>query len=104
MAGSIEPIKLHFLTDNNVPDSVGDYLRSRGRMRHHMPVDSPDPVVAMAALDDGRILVSQDKDFNHPRFSQNRFAALSRVALVGLGPTLVPALKQYMHLIELHWA
>ena len=100
--------QLCFFTDNNVPDSVGIYLRRRGHsvhiMRHHMPADSKDPVVATAALEADRILVSQDRDFNHQRFAQERFALLSRLALVGPGPTLVDALKEHMHLIEFQWA
>ena len=68
-----------------------------------MPADSPDPVVATAALQAGRILVSQDKDFNDQRFAQARFAKLSRIALSGPGPSLVAALKEHMHLIEAQW-
>jgi hypothetical protein len=101
-------IQLRFLTDNNVPDSVGDYLRARGhsvhRVRHHMPDNSPDNVVATAALAAGRILVTQDKDFKAQRFAQARFANLSRVGLIGPGPTLVTAVKQHIHLIEVQWA
>lgn len=99
--------KLRLFTDNNVPDSVAKYLQNRGhsvhRLRHHMADDSPDPVVATAALAVGRILVSQDKDFNHQRFAQPRFQRLSRIALVGPGPTLVDALKEHIHLIEAQW-
>jgi hypothetical protein len=68
-----------------------------------MADDSPDPVVATAALAAGRILVSQDKDFNHQRFAQPRFARLSRIALVGPGPTLLAAVKEHIHLIEAQW-
>ncbi|HEX3918446.1 MAG TPA: DUF5615 family PIN-like protein [Caulobacteraceae bacterium] len=98
---------LRFFTDNNVPDSVGTYLRHRGhsvyRMRHHMRTDEPDPVVARAALEDDRILVSLDKDFNSQRFAQDRFAKLSRLALSGESPTLLPAIKKHMDLIEFQW-
>jgi len=67
--------KLNFLTDNCIPDSVGDYLRRRGhsvfRVRGQMPDNSPDQVVATAALKAGRILVSWDKDFNDQRLLKN---------------------------------
>lgn len=100
--------KLLFFADHNVPDSVAKYLQRRGhsvhRLRHHMPHNSPDPVVATAALKAGRILISQDKDFNSQRFAQPRFASLSRISLVGPGPTLVAALREHMHLIEAQWA
>lgn len=100
--------KISFFTDHNIPDSVGDYLRNRGhsvfRLRHHLADDSPDPIVATAALRAGRVLVSWDKDFNTQRFMQPRFALLSRLALSGAGPELLPALKQHMHLIEFQWS
>lgn len=101
-------VQLHLFTDNNVPDSVGDYLRGRGhsvhRMRGHMPDNSPDPLVAMAALKAGRILVTQDKDFNNQRFMKPHLAKLSRISLVGEGATLKAALKEHIHLIEAQWA
>lgn len=99
--------QLRFFTDNNIPDSVGNYLRSRGhsvyRLRHHMPHDSKDPVVATAAIKADRILVSWDKDFNSQRFAQPRFQTLSRIALSGAGPMLVDALKEHLELVEFQW-
>lgn len=100
--------KLAFFLDNNVPDSIGRFLQRRGhsvqRQRFYIPADSPDPLVAMTALQAGRILVTQDKDFNSQRFQQDRFASLSRVSLSGSAVTLLPALKEHMHLIEFQWA
>lgn len=100
-------IKLRCFTDNNVPDSVGRYLQSRGhsvhRMRHHMPHDSKDPVVATAAMEAERILISWDKDFNDQRYVQPRFQRLSRIGLSGDGPTLVGAIREHIHLIETQW-
>lgn len=67
--------KLRFFLDQNVPDSIGRYLRGRGHsalfLRHHIPDDSPDPVVGMTALQAGRILVSCDRDFNAQRFDKS---------------------------------
>lgn len=101
-------IKLSLFSDHNVPDSVGNWLQRRGhsvfRLRKHMPDNSPDPVVAAAALDAGRILLTQDKDFNSQRFMQPRFEKLSRISLSGDGPTLLPAIKEHIHLIEFQWA
>lgn len=72
-----------FLTDNCVPDSIGNYLRRRGhdvaRVRDVMPADSPDPVVAEAAMQSGRVLISWDRDFNHQRFQKPRFKRLQRI-------------------------
>ena len=101
-------IKLYLLTDNNVPDSIGDYLRRRGhsvhRIRGHMADNAPDQVVAMAALKADRILITQDKDFNTQRFMKPYMAGLSRIALVGDGATLKAAMKEHIHLIEAQWA
>lgn len=96
--------QLRFFLDQNVPDSIGAFLQRRGhsvyRLRHHIPDDSPDPVVGMTALKAGRILVSCDKDFNGQRFQQDRFAQLSRIGLSGPGPTLLSAMKAHIEVIE----
>jgi hypothetical protein len=100
-------IKLAFFLDNNVPDSVGRFLQRRGhsvwRQRFYIPADSPDPLVAMTALVEKRILITQDKDFNSQRFQQDRFAELSRISLSGSAVTLLPALREHIHLIEFQW-
>ena len=101
-------LKLRFFTDENVPDSIVRYLRGRGhsvlRCKSHLPEGTPDPLVATMAMEDKRILVSQDKDFNHQRFEQPRYERLSRIGLVGAGPTLLSAMKEHMHLVEAQWA
>lgn len=100
-------VKLPFFLDNNVPDSIGRYLQRRGhsvqRQRFHIPADSPDQLVALTAVTAGRILVTLDKDFNDQRFQQARFATLSRISLSGASHTLLPALKEHLHLIEYQW-
>lgn len=99
--------KLSFFLDNNVPDSIGKYLQRLGhrviRQRFSIPADSPDPIVAMTALQAGCILITQDKDFNSQRFQQDRFSTLSRISLSGSSATLLPALKEHLHLIEFQW-
>lgn len=74
-----------FLTDHNVPKSVGDTLIGLGqnvvRLRDVMAVDAPDPVVAKAAMEDERVLVSWDRDFNQQIFKSPRFARLSRLSM-----------------------
>ena len=100
--------KLRFFTDENIPDSIVRYLRSRGhsvyRCKSHLPEGTPDPVVATTAMEDNRILISQDKDFNHQRFDQPRFKRLSRIGLTGHGPELLAAVKEHIHLVESQWA
>lgn len=101
-------IKLQFFLDNNVPDSIGRYLQNRGhsvqRQRFVIPADSPDPIVAMTAMTSERILITQDRDFNSQRFMKDRFAGLSRLSLCGASQTLLPALREHIHLIEAQWA
>jgi hypothetical protein len=58
----------------------------------------------MTALQAGRILVSCDKDFNGQRFQQERFARLSRIGLSGPGPTLLPAMKKHIEVVEFQFA
>jgi hypothetical protein len=69
-------------------------------LRHHIPDNSPDPVVGMTALQAKRILVTCDRDFNAQRFRQDRFAELSRISLCGAGPTLLPAVKEHIAVLE----
>ena len=73
-----------FLADNNVPDSICEYLTTRGhdvaRVREALAADTADPVIAEAAIRDRRVLISWDKDFNAQRFMRPRLAALQRVA------------------------
>jgi predicted nuclease of predicted toxin-antitoxin system len=105
---ALAPIQLRLLADNNVPDSIGDYLRRRGhsvhRVRGHMADNAPDQLVAMAAIKANRILITQDKDFNTQRFQKALHAPLSRICLVGEGSTLKAAVKEHIHLIEAQWA
>jgi len=82
-----DPVQYRFLTDHNVPDSVGNILIVLGqdvvRLRDVMAVNTTDPVVAKAAIEDGRILISWDRDFNQQRFMGPRFAGLSRLSMSG---------------------
>jgi hypothetical protein len=79
--------QFRFLTDHNVPDSVGNVLLDLGhdvvRLRDVMAVDTTDPIVARAAIEDHRVLVSWDRDFNQQRFMAPRFAQLSRLSMSG---------------------
>lgn len=97
-----------FLTDVNVPDSVGDFLKERGhdveRVRDVMPADSPDPVVAEAAMQAGRVLVSWDRDFNQQRFKKPRFASLSRIGFSCPEPLGAARLAVVISLVEFHAA
>lgn len=95
---------IRFLLDNNVPDSVAHFLRERGHdvelVREVMAADAKDPVVAVAAIESGRVLISWDKDFNHQRFQQPRFAALSRIGMSCPEPDGVTRMAQLIDVIE----
>lgn len=99
---------LGFLTDQNVPEDVYRCLLKRGhlvsRVRDEMPADSPDPVVAMAAISAGRVLVSWDRDFGHQRFMQPRFERLSRIGFSCPEPQGASRLLAVMDVIEFAFA
>lgn len=81
---------MRFLVDNNVCISVSKSLRELNQdvvlVSDIMSPDSPDQVVATAAVQDHRILVSHDKDMRHieRRISEAfraRYPTLSRLML-----------------------
>lgn len=63
----MERVKIRFFTDNNVPDSVADFLVEAGfevtRLRDVMLTDTTDPVIAVACSCSGHVLVTHDNDF-----------------------------------------
>lgn len=98
------PAVIRFLLDNNVPDSVADFLRHRGHdvalVREVMAANAKDPVVAKAAIQAQRVLVSWDRDFNHQRFQQPRFAELSRIGMSCPEPDGASRMEQLIDVIE----
>jgi predicted nuclease of predicted toxin-antitoxin system len=79
-----------FLLDENVPRHVGVVLADAGHdvttVVDHLPAGSPDQLVATAAMDMDRILISHDRDMRRVEraFSQGvqgRFPRLSRLQL-----------------------
>ncbi|WP_209425304.1 DUF5615 family PIN-like protein [Pararhodobacter sp. SW119] len=101
-------IVIRFLLDNNVPDSVAHFLRERGHdvelVREIMASDAKDPVVAVAAIEAQRVLISWDKDFNHQRFQQPRFAALSRIGMSCPEPDGAARIAQLIDVVEFTYA
>ncbi|WP_158965012.1 DUF5615 family PIN-like protein [Chachezhania sediminis] len=93
-----------FLTDHNVPVSLGNALIAMGhdvvRISEIMPVNSPDPVVARAAIEAGRILISWDRDFNAQRFASPRFEQLSRIMMSGPEPSGAARLTEVFDVVE----
>lgn len=95
---------LAFLSDHNVPVSVGHFLVEKGhdvaRVADLMPANSPDPVVATAAIKAGRILISWDRDFNHQRFMKPRFAGLRRIGFSCPEPKGAVRLAEVIDLVQ----
>ena len=61
---------ISFFTDQDVPDSIGNFLTERGhdlkRLREVIATDSPDPIVATTAREAGWVLVTFNwKDFRN---------------------------------------
>jgi predicted nuclease of predicted toxin-antitoxin system len=58
---------LRFFTDYCVPNSVIQGLLDAGheviRLKDHIPIESPDPIVIVAAQELDSILISLDGDF-----------------------------------------
>ncbi|MGI8857692.1 MAG: DUF5615 family PIN-like protein [Thermomicrobiales bacterium] len=78
------------LVDENVPDSVSNFLRSRGHdvrlVRDLFPRGIPDPVIAARGNEFSAIVVTVDKDFESivrriPEGNRNRFRNLGRISL-----------------------
>lgn len=65
-----------------------------------MPADSPDTIVAEAAIHGGQVLISWDKDFSQQRFQKERFTSLQRVAFSCPEPQAVERLSQVLDRIE----
>lgn len=99
---------LGFLADQNVPEDIVRCLTKRGhivsRVRDEMPADSPDPVVALAAINAGRILLTWDRDFGHQRFMQPRFDRLCRIGFSCPEPEGARRLAEVLDLLEFAFA
>jgi predicted nuclease of predicted toxin-antitoxin system len=81
---------MRFMLDENVPVSVSDALGALGHniefVRDLLPAGAVDPLVAAAAEEDHRVLVSFDGDFESisprtPNGQKARFRRLSRIWL-----------------------
>ena len=99
---------IRFLADQNVPESVPKLLIGRShdvlRVRDIMPADAKDPVVATAAMNASRTLITWDKDFNQQRFMKSRFATLSRIGFSCPEPEGASRLHEVLDLIEFTFA
>jgi hypothetical protein len=98
------------LLDENVPIAVAQVLRETGHdvvvAADVVAAGSPDHVVAAAALQDGRVLVSHDRDFRridslHAREANGgRFNALHRLLLSCAEPVAAERVRSFLPVIE----
>lgn len=65
-----------------------------------MAIDTKDPIIAEAAMQSGRILISWDKDFNHQRFLKERFRELARIGFSCPEPDGAARLTEIIDLVE----
>jgi predicted nuclease of predicted toxin-antitoxin system len=103
-----------FFTDMDVPDSVGEVIRAAGhdlvRLRDVMLQDSPDPVVAAACRESGRVLVTHNyKDFRRIVWNQAQVtrAEVNRLCRIELACSQVIAarrIEEELPLIKFEWA
>lgn len=103
-----------FLTDEDVPDSVGAVLLDRGhvvrRVRDEMVTGSADAVVAAAARESGFVLVTHNyKDFrklarDHLHSTNAKVDSLCRVELECGQPQAAARVRDEIDLIEREFA
>jgi len=81
------PSAMRFFVDQNVPDSVGRFLKSHGYevilLRDRIPTESPDTLVAAVAEANNAVLVTFDPDFkalaSRIGIGRRRFTKLSLI-------------------------
>lgn len=90
--------------------SVANALIERGHdavlVRDRLAQDAPDPLVATAAVEDGRVLVSHDNDMRRIERKlspahRERFPSLSRLMLCLPEPVAAARLVAFLPIIEL---
>ena len=103
---------IHFFTDQCVADSAGNALLELGyqvlRLRDCMPTDTKDPLVALACVDGGHVLLSHDNDFKgvakRLHLTQNGYRTkLHRIDLRCAEPSAAVRLRSAIALIESEW-
>ena len=104
---------MDFLLDENVPHSVGRVLEEFGHdvayVTDCLSTGSPDQLVATAAVQMGRILVSHDRDMRRiERFvspgDRDRFPTLSRLMLCCIERQAAERVRLFMPIVEAEFA
>jgi len=101
-----------FFTDQNVPESVGDYLMSMKhdvtRLRHVMSPESSDPVIAVACSRSGHVLITHDTDFRETarrlRITQRQYrTSLHKIQMRCPEPRSAKRIAEALPVIEREW-
>ncbi|MBX6341300.1 MAG: DUF5615 family PIN-like protein [Thermomicrobiaceae bacterium] len=102
-----------FLIDENVPASVGDFLRQRG---HHvlavgesLPKGSPDHLLTVTAEREGLVIVTFDRDFRRliktfPEGSRGKWRRAGRISLACREPEALSRIQELIDVIEFSYA
>lgn len=100
---------MHLLIDENVQDSIAQFLRERGHdvylVREVLLRGEPDPVVAQLADSFGMVVVTWDKGFRElasraPHGQRQRFRNLSRITLKCNQARALARIRYYIESIE----
>jgi predicted nuclease of predicted toxin-antitoxin system len=104
--------RMKLLIDENVPNSVVEFLRERGHeihlVREKLPAGTPDPVIAVIGDRLSAIVVSWDKDFERlvsrvPHGNKTRFRNLGRITFKCKETHGKAQLQKWITHIELHY-
>ena len=100
---------MHLLIDENVPDSVSEFLRSRGHtvdlVRERLGQMTPDDFIAWIGEELGAIVVTIDKDFRAivervPKGGRRKFNNLGRISLRCRETRALARLAEFIEEIE----
>lgn len=104
---------MRFLLDHNVPVSVAEILRERPHdvvlVSEILAPDSPDPIVAKAAMAENRVLVSHDKDMKRveklvSNGQREKFPELNRLHLSCDEVVSAARIASFIDIIEAEFA
>lgn len=104
--------RMLLLIDENVPDSVAQFLAARGHeiryVRDLFPGGTPDPVIATVGDRLSAVVATWDRDFEGlvsrvPRGSRRRFRRLGRISFRCKETRGLPLLERWIDHIEFHY-
>lgn len=104
--------RMLLLIDENVPNSVAEFLASRGHdvryVRDLLPAGVPDPVIAAVGDRIGAVVVSWDKDFDKlvsrvPPGNKTAFRRLGRISFKCDYPKGRRLIERWIDHVEFHY-